>query len=242
MNNSPNIGKMKIFNSSITLMLMWLLVACGEQTSVQEAPQAISEAEENDMDDTPVVLFFGNSLTAGYGLDPDESFPGILQQWFDSAGVEVRVVNAGVTGETTATGKNRVEWVLSQQRVDVFVLELGGNDGLRGIPTEETARNLRDIIAVVRNKQPNAAIVLAGMMVPPNMGQEYSADFERIFPDVAASEQVALITFLLEGVAGEAHLNLPDGIHPNREGQRIVAKTVWPFVAPLIENEKGKRP
>ncbi|TVR37682.1 MAG: arylesterase [Cryomorphaceae bacterium] len=226
---------MMFFNRWIPILSASVLLACESPPSPRDTePAAPTKMTQVDKDEK-VILFFGNSLTAGYGLDPDESFPGILQHWFDSLEAPVRVINAGVTGETTATGKNRVEWVLSQQRIDVFVLELGGNDGLRGIPTEETARNLRDIIAVVRAKQPEAEIVLAGMMVPPNMGQEYSAAFEKIFSDVAASEQVALIPFLLEGVAGEAHLNLPDGIHPNREGQRIVAKTVWPYVAPLVQ-------
>lgn len=230
----------KIHNSLIFFVSLFLLVGCGSENNpptskVESTPTEQSEIK--DESDELVVLFFGNSLTAAYGLDPDEGFPGLIQARLDSLEWPVRTINAGVTGETTATGRSRVEWVLKRQRVDVFVLELGANDGLRGIPTEETYRNLKAIISTVRQIHPEAAIIIAGMMVPPNMGVEYSEEFQAVFPRIAQEENVHLIPFLLEGVAGESDLNLPDGIHPNVEGQRIVAETVWVELESVLQSK-----
>jgi acyl-CoA thioesterase-1 len=184
------------------------------------------ESEEVKKSDSKTILFFGNSLTAGYGLDTKESFPTLIQNRLDSLKLNYTVINAGLSGETTSGGKNRLNWVLNQ-KVDVFVLELGANDGLRGIPLEETRNNLQKIIDEVREKNTDTEIILAGMQIPPNMGQEYTKEFRTIFPDLAAKNDLQLIPFLLDGVAGIPHLNLPDGIHPTAEGQKIVRENVW---------------
>ena len=142
-------------------------------------------------------------------------------------------MNAGLSGETTASGKNRLGWVLNSD-IDVFVLELGANDGLRGISLEETRRNLQEIIDVVKQKNPNTTIILAGMQIPPNMGQDYTSEFRDIFPDLAKKNKIGLIPFLLEDVAGNPELNQPDGIHPTAEGQKIIANNIWPIIAKTI--------
>lgn len=195
--------------------------------------QAAAEAE------TKTILFFGNSLTAGYGLDdPDQAFPALIQQKIDSLDLPYKVINAGLSGETTAGGKSRVDWLLKKQQVDVFVLELGANDGLRGIATEETYANLKAIIEKVRASNPDVEIVLTGMQVPPSMGQKYSKDFREVFTRVAQEENVALVPFLLEGVGGEADLNQSDGIHPTEEGQKILASNVWEILQPLLQEKE----
>ena len=182
-----------------------------------------------------VILFFGNSLTAGYGLEPAEAFPALIQQKLDSLNYDYRTVNAGLSGETTASGLSRLDWVLERQPVDIFVLELGANDGLRGIEPTETQRNLAAIIDQVRATNPAVDIVLAGMLVPPNMGNAYTERFQKVFPAVAEAKGVTLIPFLLEGVAGEPELNQADGIHPTAPGQKIVAENVWETIKPLLE-------
>ncbi len=179
------------------------------------------------------ILFFGNSLTAGYGLSPEEAFPALAEQMLKRKGKDVRIINAGLSGETSAGGLSRIDWVL-RQPVDILVLELGANDGLRGLPLHQTRSNLQEIINKVRSRCPNVKVVLAGMMVPPNMGPEYSREFEQLFKDLAAKNKAVLIPFLLDGVAGYPNLNLPDGIHPNAEGHRIVAQTVIKYLEPLL--------
>lgn len=180
-----------------------------------------------------IILCFGNSLTAGMGLDEDDAFPAVIQQKVDSLGLSYKVVNAGLSGETTASGKNRVEWVLNQ-KVDVFVLELGANDGLRGISPSETKNNLQAIIDIVREKNPDTKIVLAGMQMPPNLGEAYTREFKRIFPELAISNGIELVPFLLENVAGIAELNQSDGIHPTVEGQKILADNVWQVLEDIL--------
>ena len=199
-----------------------------EARASASTPDAASNSTE-----TKRLLFFGNSLTAGYGLEPDQAFPALIEQRIDSLDLPYKVINAGVSGETTAGGKGRIDWLLKQP-VDVFVLELGANDGLRGIKTEETYSNLKAIIDKVRSKNPEVQIVLAGMQIPPSMGQKYAQQFREVYTRLADEEQVALIPFLLEGVAGNRDLNQGDGIHPTVEGQKIVAENVWATLAPLI--------
>lgn len=172
------------------------------------------------------ILFFGNSLTAGYGLDPELAFPNLIQQKIDEKNTTYTVINAGLSGETSAGGLSRIDWVMSQP-IDIFILELGANDGLRGLPLESTRNNLQGIIDKVKQKYPNVKIVIAGMMVPPNMGETYSNEFINIYPELAGKNKAILIPFLLDGVAGNPDLNLPDGIHPNVEGQQIVADNIW---------------
>lgn len=182
---------------------------------------------------SPAILFLGNSLTAGYGLDPDDAFPARIQARIDSLGWNFRVVNAGLSGETSAGGLRRINWLL-RQPVDVLVLELGANDGLRGTPLNETRRNLQAIIDRAREKNPGIRIVIAGMEVPPNLGEAYTTEFRTLYADLADANDAALIPFLLDGVGGIPELNLPDGIHPTAEGHSIVAGTVWDTLKPVL--------
>ena len=181
----------------------------------------------------PVVLFFGDSLTAGYGLSPEQAFPAIVESTLNKKGKTVKVVNAGLSGETSAGGLSRIDWIL-RQPIDVFVLELGANDGLRGLPLEATEKNLQAIIDKVKAKNPSVKIVIAGMMVPPNMGPDYTDQFRKIFPALAKRNNATLIPFLLKDVAGDDKLNQADGIHPNQEGHRIVAKNVVTVLEDLL--------
>ncbi len=208
----------------------------GGNTPTAGAASASETADEAEK----VILFFGNSLTAGYGLDdPSKAFPGLIQERLDSLGYEqYKVVNAGLSGETTAAGTNRLEWVLERQPVDIFVLELGANDGLRGVSPEETKRNLKEMIEKVRKAYPEVKIILAGMMVPPSMGPEYSEAFRQVFPQVADEKKISLIPFLLENVAGEPELNQGDGIHPTAEGQKILADNVWEVLKDKLEKQE----
>jgi acyl-CoA thioesterase-1 len=179
------------------------------------------------------ILFFGDSITAGYGIDSEDAFPAIIQGKLDSNNLNYRSVNAGLSGETSAGGVRRVEWVL-QQRVDIFVLELGGNDGLRGLDPSDTKRNLQRIIDIVQGKNPEIRIILAGMEAPPNMGQDYTNAFRQVYSELAKENDLIFIPFILEGVAGNSELNLPDGIHPTEEGHQIVAEHVWGTLRPLL--------
>jgi len=178
------------------------------------------------------IVFFGNSLTAAYQLPPEQGFTALIQQKIDSLGLPYICVNAGLSGETTADGASRIEWVL-QQPVDIFVLELGGNDALRGLPLAESKKNLQLILDKVKAKYPNCKLVVAGMMAPPNLGS-YAKDFHKMFPVVAKANNAALIPFLLEGVGSDPKLNLPDGIHPTAEGHKILAETVWKTLKPIL--------
>ena len=182
---------------------------------------------------TKTILFYGDSLTAGLGLTTEEAFPALVEKKFKHQGKPCKVINAGLSGETSAGGLSRLEWVL-RQPVDVFVLELGANDGLRGLPIEQTQKNLQAIIDKVKAKYPKAKIVIAGMMVPPNMGPDYTSKFRKIFPELAKKNNATLIPFLLQDVAGNEKLNQADGIHPNVEGHKIVAENVFKIVKPLL--------
>lgn len=177
------------------------------------------------LNDQKTIMFFGDSITAGYGLDPVHAYPSVLDSLLDNRGFNVKIINAGSSGETSAGGLNRIDWVL-RQKVDIFVLELGANDGLRGLPLEQTSKNLTDIIRRVRLKYPDVDIVIAGMMVPPNLGEDYTVKFKKIYPTLAKEYNATFIPFLLNGVAGKADLNLADGIHPNVEGHKIVANNI----------------
>ncbi len=179
------------------------------------------------------ILFFGNSLTAGFGLDPSQAFPAVIQQKLDTLKLPYQVINAGLSGETSAGGLRRIDWLLNR-KIKVLVLELGANDGLRGIALGDTRRNLQEIITRTKKKNPQAQIVLAGMMVPPNLGVEYRQQFQRLFPELAKQNRAALIPFLLDGVGGVPELNLPDGIHPTAEGHKKVAENVWKVLRPLL--------
>lgn len=185
-------------------------------------------------DSSVVVVFFGDSLTAGYGLaDPSDAYPTLVGAQIAEAGVPVEVVNAGVSGETSAGGLGRIDWTLRQNRPDVFVLALGANDGLRGVDPDVTEENLNAILARVREAAPEARLVVTGMEALPNMGAAYADRFRQVFPAVAEANGAALVPFLLEDVAGVARLNQGDGVHPTAEGQQIIAETVGETVVPL---------
>jgi len=215
------------------LVLTLGIAACSnDQTANKDMPDKKQSVTDTAIIIPPAstaktVLFFGNSLTAGYGVAPSQAFPALIQQKIDSAHMLYKVINGGVSGETSAGGNQRINFVLKQQPIDVFVLELGANDGLRGIPLSETRKNLQSIIDKVKAKYPDAKLVLAGMQIPPNMGQAYAAEFKDLYPALAKKNNMTLIPFLLQGVGGEARLNQQDGIHPTAEGHQVVASNVW---------------
>jgi acyl-CoA thioesterase-1 len=217
-----------LINKSFPLTFLIFIVGCdnNKQEVSSRKQDATNNATVVPVSKTKTILFFGNSITAGYGVDPSEAFPALIQNKIDSLKLNYKVINAGVSGETSAGGNGRVSWILKQP-VDIFVLELGGNDGLRGIPLAETKKNLQSIIDKVKEKYPEAKLLLAGMQIPPNMGQQYSTTFKNIYPDLAEKNKMALIPFLLKGVGGEVKLNQPDRIHPTPEGHKILADNVW---------------
>ncbi len=179
------------------------------------------------------IVFFGNSLSAGYGVAPEECFAGLIEKRIDSLELPYKVINAGLSGETTAGGASRINWIL-KQTVDIFILELGGNDALRGIKPESSYENLQSIIDNTRKKYPEVKIIIAGMMAPPNMGNDFTEQFRGMFPKLAKENSTLLIPFLLEGVGGIPSLNLADGIHPNQEGHKIVAENVWEILKNVL--------
>lgn len=181
----------------------------------------------------PTVLVLGDSLAAGYGVDPGEAFPALLQRRADAAGLSFAIVNAGLSGETTAGGLRRLDWLL-RRPADVLVLELGGNDGLRGLSLAQTRSNLVAIIRKTRDKNPAAQVVVAGMQVPTNMGADYANGFRAIFPEVAQTQHAALVPFLLAGVGGVPELNQADQIHPTPRGHELVASNVWVVLEPVL--------
>ncbi len=225
--------------SRIAVLLCGLCWACGGQRAdrpaaetAPEPPPALPSPAPATQDDRPLVIFLGDSLTAGYGLDAEQAFPALVEARLQRDGRAVRVVNAGVSGDTTAGGFSRLGWLL-RQRPDVLVVALGGNDGLRGLPLASSEENLRRIVSQAR--EAGAKVLLAGMLMPPNYGPEYTAGFAALYPRLAAELEVDLIPFLLEGVAADPRLNLADGIHPNAEGQRRVAVVVRPHVEALLD-------
>jgi acyl-CoA thioesterase-1 len=235
--NLTNNGLQFFLNFCYFLFLI-TITSCGSDTSKKKEIKEVTPIETKETttenSSTKTILVFGDSLTAGYGLDDtNDAFPAILQSKIDSLSLDYTVINSGVSGETSAGGKNRINWVLNQN-IDVFVLELGANDGLRGVPLEETRKNLQAIIDTIRAKNTNTKIILAGMQLPPNMGQDYTAEFRTIFPELAKKNDLYLIPFLLKDVGGIQELNQPDGIHPTIEGQKILAENVWDVLKNVI--------
>lgn len=204
------------------------MFAAGTSTA-SEPPSTASDGAKK----TLVVL--GDSLAAGYGLDQSEAFPAHLQRKIDEARLKFQVVNAGVSGDTSAGGLRRLDWLLKRP-VDVLVIELGGNDGLRGLSPSALKKNLEAIVERTRAKYPGVQIVLAGMKMPANLG-EYATQFERVYSEVAKEQSLALVPFLLDGVGGRPDLNLPDRIHPTAEGQKILAENVWKVLKPTLEGQ-----
>ncbi|WP_397446523.1 arylesterase [Polaribacter sp. R77954] len=228
----------KIFLKFCYFSSIILLLSCKTETTKADTnvtqTTSINKGKNEEKTGTKRIVFFGDSLTAGYGLeDVNDAYPGIIQTKIDSLKLPYTIVNSGISGETTAGGKNRINWVLNQ-KPDVFILELGANDGLRGVPLTETKKNLQYMIDAVQKKYPDTKIILAGMQIPPNFGQEYTSEFKNIFPSLAKKNNVALIPFLLKSVGGIAELNQVDGIHPTKKGHKILAKTVWQILYPLL--------
>lgn len=179
------------------------------------------------------IVILGDSITAGYGLDPRESYPAVLQKKIDRAKLPFVVANAGVSGDTTAGGLRRVAWAMTKG-ADILVIALGGNDGLRGISPAETRKNLLGIVSKARTRNPKIQIFIAGMQMPDNMGPEFTERFKTLFPAVAKESKSTLIPFLIEGVGGDEKLNQADGIHPTAEGQKIIAENVWKILQPKL--------
>ncbi|MEO6039442.1 MAG: arylesterase [Saprospiraceae bacterium] len=220
--------------------LLWSLLSLLAISACNTDPQNGSSATANTAAPTPPairknIVFFGNSLTAAYQLSPEQGFVAIIQRRIDSLQLPYHSVNAGISGETTADGKSRISWVL-QQPMDIFVLELGANDALRGLPIAQSKTNLQAIADSVHLRYPNCRMVIAGMLAPPNLGATYTNAFRTMYSELAQRNNAALIPFLLENVGGIATLNLADGIHPNPTGQKIVAENVWRMLQPLLQS------
>ncbi|MDZ7877931.1 MAG: arylesterase [Saprospiraceae bacterium] len=219
----------------ISIFMLFLTVSCnqnGEKTTVKSTePNTVTTLTTKKN-----ILFFGNSLTAGYGLDDASTagFVGLTQQKIDAESLPYRCINAGLSGETTAGGNSRIDWVIEQQPVDIFILELGGNDALRGLKTDDSARNLQSILDKVKVKYPSVKIILSGMEAPRSMGTAYTTAFHNIYPNLAKKNTIALIPFVLEGVGGIAELNQKDGIHPTAEGNKIIVETIWKVLKPML--------
>ena len=205
------------------------LSGCGQP------PQAKSQAAAQTSwgADRPTILFLGTSLTAGLGLTPEQAYPALIQRKIDSAGLSYTVVNAGVSGETSAGARNRIDWLL-QRPVAVLVVETGANDGLRGLPADSLRANIKGILERARRLRPTPKLVLLGMQIPPNYGLRYSQQFRAVYPELAREYGATLVPFLLEGVGGVAALNQPDGVHPTAEGQKQMAETVWRVLEPVL--------
>lgn len=234
--------------SVVTFIL--LLTACGSEPKTAERPQApdtsarTSEVQQPPEASAPAVddgiLFFGDSITAGLGVSADQAFPSLIQAKIDSLGWSFEVVTAGVSGETTAGGLRRISWVMTDG-IDVMVLELGGNDGLRGVPVKTTRSNLSAIIDSARAVHSDVRVLLAGMQVPPNLGPQYTQAFKNMYPEIASEKNVEMIPFLLEDVGGNPRLNQPDGIHPNAKGHRKLAATVWKHLKPVLQELRQQK-
>jgi acyl-CoA thioesterase-1 len=201
----------------------------------ESPPPPIATAER------PSVVFLGTSLTAGLGLEPEQAYPALIQQKIDSAGLAFRVVNAGVSGETSAGARRRVDWLL-REPVAVLVLETGANDGLRGLPPDSLRANIQAVFDRAKATAPAPKLVLVGMRVPTNYGRAYTERFQSVYPELARENDARLVPFLLDGVGGIPRLNQPDGIHPTAEGQRVMAETVWRVLGPLLREKSGSAP
>jgi len=209
----------------------------GPARGADPAHKAPSEATPAQQDRRPRIIFLGDSLTAGLGLDVEQSFPALIEARLEKAGYSYKVVNAGVSGDTSAGGLRRLEWALGEGDPKVLVVALGGNDGLRGLSPPQLEENLASIIEAGQRR--GLTVILAGMEAPPNFGPEYTAAFRQTYRDLARKYKVPLIPFLLQDVAGDASLNQPDGIHPNERGAQRVADTVWQALEPVLKQERA---
>ena len=225
--------------TTLSILVLFLLAAAcspGDRASLPAraaapAPPPTPAPPATPEDTEPLVVFLGDSLTAGYGLGGEQAYPALVEKRLEEEGIPVKVLNAGVSGDTTAGGLARLDWLLSQ-KPDVIVVGLGGNDGLRGLPLEQAEHNLREIVR--RAKAAGARVLLLGMQIPPNYGPEYARGFSDMYPSLAKEMDVPLVPFLLEGVGGVADLNQDDGLHPTAKGQEKVAELVTPYVAEVL--------
>ncbi|TKB65073.1 MAG: arylesterase [Nitrospira sp.] len=232
----------RILTKLFSCLCPFLIILCGSDhgDATAASPSLANPPRESTKSgllsaERPSIVAFGNSLTAGLGVRPDESYPARLQRTLDAAGYVYRVVNAGVSGDTTAGGARRVSWIL-KNKPTIVILELGGNDGLRGLSLSETKSNLDRIIQQLQ--QASVTVVLAGMKLPPNYGQDYTDGFESLFHALAKQYHLTLIPFFLDGVAGSSSLNQADGIHPTGEGYRIIVEKIFPTLEPLLERTR----
>ncbi|MFL6199493.1 MAG: arylesterase [Thermoanaerobaculia bacterium] len=221
--------------TTLSILVLFLLAACspGDPAIPAQAAAPVPPPAPTPAADEPLVVFLGDSLTAGYGLGGEQAYPALVEKRLKEQGVPVHVLNAGVSGDTTAGGLSRLDWLLSQ-KPEVVVVGLGGNDGLRGLPLEQADRNLREIVR--RSKAAGARVLLLGMQIPPNYGPEYAQGFADMYPRIAREMDVPLVPFLLEGVGGDEALNQADGIHPTAAGQEKVADLVTPYVADVLSD------
>ena len=221
--------------SPLLLIVIFFAISCGNQQSKEAENQNQTDSLSKETKQVAKnILFFGTSLTAGYGLDnPSDSYPALIQNKIDSLKLPYQVINGGLSGETSAGGLGRIDWLLKQP-VDIFVLELGANDGLRGLSVSETTANLQAIIDKVKAKYPDAKLVMEGMQMPPNMGQKYTSEFKNLFGALATKNEMLFVPFLLDGVGSVPSLNQNDGIHPNEEGAKILADNVWVVLKPAL--------
>jgi acyl-CoA thioesterase I len=225
--------------ATLTLVLLIPFAACGPRVAGDEpvarqtrpAPAPVSVPEVAKGQKLPIVVFLGDSLTAGLGLNENQAYPALLGKKLQQEGLPVRVINAGVSGDTTAGGLSRLSWLLNQHP-DIVVVALGGNDGLRGLPIEEAEHNLREIVH--RSQAAGARVLLLGLQMPPNYGPEYTARFAAMYPQIAKDLNVPLLPFMLAGVGGVARLNQMDGLHPTPAGQEVVAKNVLPYLEKVV--------
>ena len=219
-----------------------ILGACGDENSDTASRGGETASAESGPAASGRLLFVGTSLTAGLGLEPEESYPALIARRIDSLGLPYHVDNAGYSGETSAGALRRIDWLV-RQPVDVFVLETGANDGLRGLSVDSMRANIQAIIDRVRAASPDVRILLVGMEAPPNLGTRYTSEFRKVFPELAERNGAVFLPFLLEGVAAVDSLNQGDGIHPNAAGARRVAETVWKALVPLLgERAMGQGP
>ena len=228
-----------IATKPLSLLLALSAAACGGASGRStpapgDAPVPSPEPRETSAP-APVILFVGTSLTAGYGLDPADAYPARVQEKLDAAGLRYRVVNAGVSGETSAGARRRIDWLMSQP-VSILVVETGANDGLRGLDPRDARANIQAIFDRAKRQTPPPRLMLIGMAAPPNLGTRYARAFAAIYPELAKENGAVLVPFLLEGVAGIPRLNLPDGVHPTPEGHRMMAETVWKYLQPMLKS------
>ena len=227
----------------LLFILMLMIIGCNNDSATTQSTPSKTKidvatqpsAQKTTTKKKKKIIFFGDSLTFGYGLkDPSKGYVGVFQEMLDKKGFEYEAINSGVSGETSSGGDGRIDWVLNQYEPEIFVLELGANDGLRGIDPEVTVKNLQSIIDKVKAKYPDVKLVLAGMLAPPNMGKEFTAAFAKIYPSLAKANNAALIPFILEGVAGIPELNQRDRIHPTEEGHVILAENAWKVIEKIL--------